>query len=69
MPSPLFYCRDCGGLTGYRSRPRNFTEKYLLPLTFLRPVRCGGCFRRTYQLIFVRVRPRQEVKKTSDAVA
>jgi len=52
MSSRWFHCQDCGGLTGYRSRPRNFLEKYLLPLTSFRPVRCGDCFRRTYQLVF-----------------
>jgi hypothetical protein len=69
MPSRLFHCQDCGGLIGYRSRPRNLMEKYLLPVTLLRPVRCGDCFRRSYQLIFVQVRPRQEAKKASSAAA
>jgi len=39
MSPKLFECRDCGGFHGYRSRPKNFTEKFLLPLMFLRPVR------------------------------
>ena len=29
MFSRLFQCRGCGGLNGYRSRPKDFTEKYL----------------------------------------
>jgi hypothetical protein len=63
----LFECRDCGGLNGYRSRPRNFSEKFLLPLLFLRPVRCGDCFRRTYQSALIPVRSRRESKKEQDA--
>jgi len=31
------------------------TERYLLPLFLLQPVRCGECFRRDYRLIFTRV--------------
>ena len=65
----LYECKDCGGLNGYRSRPKNLTERFLLPLLLLRPTRCGDCFKRSYQSIFVKVRPRREPKKTQDAVA
>jgi hypothetical protein len=27
-----FQCRDCGSVEGYRSHPRNFIEKYILPV-------------------------------------
>jgi hypothetical protein len=43
-----FHCQECGGREAYRSRPRGFFEKYLLPLLFLQPVRCERCFHRTY---------------------
>ena len=69
MPSRLFQCRDCGGFNGYRSRPRSLTEKFLLPIVLLRPVRCGDCFRRSYQLLFVPVRERRESKSAHRAVA
>jgi hypothetical protein len=45
-----FQCVDCGSVEGYRSRPRNVIEKYILPLLLgLRPVRCADCFRQSYQ--------------------
>lgn len=69
MPSRQFQCRDCGGLAGYRSRRRSFVEKYLLPLLLLRPVRCGDCFRRSYHLIFMPVRERNEAGVTDSAAA
>jgi hypothetical protein len=53
-----FYCDDCGSDVGFRSRRRTFSERYLLPLFFLRPVRCAECFRRDYRLIFMPVRER-----------
>jgi len=34
------------------------TERYILPLFLLQPVRCGECFRRDYRLIFTPVRDR-----------
>jgi hypothetical protein len=60
-----FQCSDCGSLEGFRSRPRTLTEKYLLPLFLLRPVRCAKCFRRDYQLVFLPVpeRPHREVTR------
>jgi hypothetical protein len=65
----LFQCKDCGGFTGYRSRPKDLTERFLLPLLLLRPTRCGDCFKRTYQSVFVKVRPRRESKKPQGATA
>jgi hypothetical protein len=53
-----YRCRDCGSEVGFRSRRRSFTERYLLPLLFLQPVRCGECFRRDYRLVFTPVRER-----------
>jgi len=55
---PPYRCRDCGSEIGFRSRRRNLTERFLLPLLLLQPVRCGECFRRDYRLIFVKVRER-----------
>jgi hypothetical protein len=59
-----FHCDDCGSEVGFRSRRRTFSERYLLPVFFLRPVRCAECFRRDYRLIFMPVRER-----LSEAVA
>ncbi len=53
-----YFCRDCGCEVGFRSRRRTLTERYLLPLFLLKPVRCGECFRRDYRLIFTPVRER-----------
>ena len=55
-----FRCKRCGHLVGYRSRPRGVVEKFLLPLVFVRPVRCGGCMRRTYGLVFMPAEQRNE---------
>ena len=53
-----YFCRDCGSGVGFRSRRRTLTERYILPLLLLKPVRCGECFRRDYRLIFTPVRER-----------
>jgi hypothetical protein len=53
-----FHCDDCGSDTGFRSRRRTFSERYLLPVFLLQPVRCAECFRRDYRLIFMPVRER-----------
>jgi hypothetical protein len=53
-------CRDCRAVDVYRSRPRNFIEKYIVPLLGLRPMRCADCFRRSYQRFFVIMRERSE---------
>lgn len=69
MLSKSFQCRDCGSVDGYRSRPRTFTERFLLPVLFLRPVRCADCFRRSYLSVFVHVRDRHEPKATPHVAA
>ena len=53
-----FHCDDCGSHAGFRSRRRTFSERYLLPLFLLKPVRCAECFRRDYRLLFVPVQER-----------
>jgi hypothetical protein len=53
-----FRCNDCGNETAFRSRRRSFSERYLLPLLLLQPVRCDECFRRDYRLLFVPVKDR-----------
>ena len=63
-----YQCPDCGGPLAYRSRRRNFFEKYLLPLALLQPVRCANCFRRNLVLVFAEVRdrtPTPEVRSTA----
>ena len=69
MLSKQFQCPDCGSLAGFRSHPRTFTEKYILPVIFLRPVRCADCFRRKYRLVFVEVRERNGSEITRKAAA
>ena len=56
--SAPYHCPDCGSEVGFRSRRRTFTERFLLPLFLLQPVRCGECFRRDYRSIFTPVRDR-----------
>ena len=53
-----FQCEDCGSTTGFRSRRRTFSERYLLPLFLLKPVRCTECYRRDYRALFVPVKER-----------
>jgi hypothetical protein len=45
-----FHCRECGGHEAYRSRPRGFFEKHVLPLLLLQAVRCERCCHRGYVL-------------------
>ena len=47
-----YRCKDCGETMGFRSRPRNLMERYILPLFLAQAVRCAKCFRRDYRLIF-----------------
>jgi hypothetical protein len=56
-----YHCRDCGSGVGFRSRRRTLTERFVLPLFLLQPVRCGECFRRDYRLIFTPVHERLPV--------
>ncbi len=62
-----FRCPDCGSGTGFRSRSRTFTERFLLPIFLLRPVRCTECFRRDYRMLFVPVKDRlpEKIKKST----
>ncbi len=53
-----YFCRDCGSEVGFRSRRRSLTERYILPLFLLKPVRCAECFRRDYRLMFTAVHER-----------
>jgi len=66
-----FHCDDCGSDVGFRSRRRTFSERYLLPIFLLKPVRCAECFRRDYRLVFVPVRERlpDPVKKLPTPVS
>lgn len=57
-PFSSYKCSDCGSEVGFRSRRRTLTERFILPLFLLQPVRCGECFRRDYRLIFTSVRDR-----------
>jgi hypothetical protein len=43
-----FHCRGCGFQDAYRSRPRGFFEKHVLPLLLLQTVRCERCYHRRY---------------------
>jgi hypothetical protein len=45
-----FHCRGCGAHEAYRSRPRGFFEKYVLPFLLLQAVRCEHCYHRGYVL-------------------
>ena len=60
-----FHCDDCGSDVGFRSRRRTFSERFLLPIFLLQPVRCAECFRRDYRLLFMPVKERlpQAIKK------
>lgn len=60
-----FHCEDCGSDKAFLSRRRTFSERYLLPIFLLKPVRCADCFRRDYRPVFVLVqeRHREMVKK------
>lgn len=45
-----FHCRGCGFQEAYRSRPRGFFERHVLPFFLLQAVRCERCYHRTYVL-------------------
>jgi hypothetical protein len=62
----LFECRNCGSFNGYASRPRNFAERYILPLLFLRTVRCGDCYSRSFR---TRWAPVQEQRRSKSGRA
>lgn len=50
-----YRCTECGKDIAFRSRPRTFAERYILPLILMQPVRCAECFRRDYRSIFTSV--------------
>ncbi len=52
---------------GVRSRRRTCTERYILPLLLMQPVRCAACFRRDYWPIFTTVRERSHTGHDSGA--
>ncbi len=54
--STRYRCPDCGGADAYRSRRRNFLEKFICPLFLLRPARCANCFCRTLVSLMVHLR-------------
>ena len=55
-----FRCTRCGSDAGYASRPRNFFEKYLARLIYLRTVRCGDCYRRSFCPVSVPLHQKRE---------
>jgi len=54
-----YRCPDCGCADAFQSRRRGVLEKLVLPLLFLKPVRCANCFRRSSTSLFTSVRPRE----------
>jgi len=58
-----FHCRECGGDEAYRSRPRGFFERYVLPLLLLQTIRCERCFHRSYILRSIPVLERNQVER------
>jgi hypothetical protein len=55
-----FLCHHCGSSEGYASRPRNWVERFFLPIFGLRPARCGDCYRRSWRRASVPLHPRKE---------
>ena len=55
-----FHCRGCGAHEAYRSRPRGFFEKYVLPFLLLQTVRCEHCYHRGYVLRTIPALEREE---------
>jgi hypothetical protein len=64
-----FHCDDCGSNTGFRSRRRSFSERYLLPIFLLQPARCAECFRRDYRSLFVPLKNRmsETIRRAPDS--
>ena len=58
-----FYCRECGGQQAYRSRPRGFFERYVLPFLLLQTVRCERCYHRVYILRTIPVIERDQLER------
>ena len=55
-----FRCGNCGSDMGDASRPRNFFERFVVPIFLLKMVRCGDCYHRSYRLMHLKVRARRE---------
>jgi len=62
-----FHCHNCGRDVGFPSRPRTFSERYLLPLLLVRPVRCGACFRRSYGTLFTLLNEQARSRETNES--
>ncbi len=58
-----FHCRGCGGQEAYRSRPRGFFEKFVLPFLLLQAVRCARCYHRCYILRTIPVPERDQLER------
>jgi hypothetical protein len=69
MPTRRFYCKACGSFDGYRSRCKGLSENIFLPLLLLRPVRCGGCYRRSYKSVFIKLWKRDEFQMVTEVMA
>ena len=60
-----FECKECGSERGYASRPRGFSEKHILPVLMMRPVRCADCYQRCWRPVTVALMRRREALETS----
>ena len=58
-----FYCPLCGAHEAYRSRPRGFFEKHVLPFLLLQTVRCERCYLRGYVLRTIPVLERNQAER------
>lgn len=50
-----FLCGYCSSDVCYSSHPRTFLEQFILPLFFLKLVRCSDRYHRTYRPVFMKV--------------
>jgi hypothetical protein len=65
-----FRCRECGPQEAFKSRPRGFFERRVLPLLLLQAVRCERCYHRSYALRTIPTLERfQPVRKQSQSEA
>jgi hypothetical protein len=65
-----FRCRECGPQQAYKSRPRGFFERRVLPLLLMQTVRCERCYHRSYALITIHaLEPFQPQRKQSQSEA
>jgi len=63
-----YRCPDCGRKVGFRSKPQNTMERYILPLVLKQPVRCAECFRRDYRSIFTPMGEQSPHDDTADPI-